>query len=239
MLVASLRSIVKGLYQRLIFGVTIIQYRKLKKRLIAYTQINDLWTFSKNVFETTQVEDEICEFIKYSINFSPKIICEIGVERGGTSFLFSTCLPTIEKVIGIDLVLKNVPLLKFLSRSKNYYLEGYSSSEKVFNKVRKILSGKQIDLLFIDGDHSYKGVKADFEKFLPLVGENGVIAFHDICEDHNSRFGKNTSNFSGGVPQFWKEIKDHYPKSTEFVHDRNQDGFGIGLIHKTKLNATP
>ena len=85
-----------------------------------------------------------------------------------------------------------------------------SSSERVFNKVRKILSGKQIDLLFVDGDHSYKGVKSDFEKFLPLVTENGIIAFHDICADHNSRFGKNTSNFSGGVPQFWKEIKDHY-----------------------------
>ena len=239
MLVADLRTIVKGFYQRLIFGVSILHHRKLKTRLLTCTQINDLWSFSKDVFETTQIEDEICEFIKYSINFSPKIICEIGVERGGTSFLFSTCLPTTEKVIGIDLVQKNGPLLKFLSSSKNYYIEGYSSSERVFNKVRKILSGKQIDLLFVDGDHSYRGVKSDFEKFLPLVKDNGIIAFHDICEDHNSRFGKNTSNFSGGVPQFWKEIKDQYPQSTEFVHDHKQDGFGIGLIHKTKLNAKP
>jgi len=237
MLISNFRRIVKCIYHWLIFCTKILHFRKLKKRLRKCSEINDYWLLSKDVFETTQIEDEICRFIKYSVNFSPKVICEIGVERGGTSFLFSNCFPSIEKVIGIDLVQKNGPLLKFLSRSENFYIEGFSSSEMVLKQVHKVLGGQDIDLLFIDGDHSYEGVKLDFEKFLPLVGENGIIAFHDICKDHYSRFGKRTSNFTGGVPEFWKEIQEQYPGSVEFVHDPKQDGFGIGLIHKRKNHA--
>lgn len=38
---------------------------------------------------------------------------------------------------------------------------------------------KPIDLLFIDGDHSYEGVKADYENWAPYVKKGGFIAFHD------------------------------------------------------------
>ncbi len=37
----------------------------------------------------------------------------------------------------------------------------------------------QIDLLFIDGDHSYKGVKNDVKKFTPFVKQSGYTIFHD------------------------------------------------------------
>ncbi len=36
-----------------------------------------------------------------------------------------------------------------------------------------------IDMAFIDGDHSYVGIKNDFEKVLPQLGDNGLIVFHD------------------------------------------------------------
>lgn len=36
-----------------------------------------------------------------------------------------------------------------------------------------------IELLFIDGDHSYEGVRTDFESWIPYVIKNGIIAFHD------------------------------------------------------------
>lgn len=37
----------------------------------------------------------------------------------------------------------------------------------------------QIDLLWIDGDHSYEGVKSDFEKFSKFVKKDGLVIFHD------------------------------------------------------------
>lgn len=38
-----------------------------------------------------------------------------------------------------------------------------------------------MDFLFIDGDHAYEGVKADFEMYSPLVRKGGLVALHDIC----------------------------------------------------------
>ena len=37
----------------------------------------------------------------------------------------------------------------------------------------------KIDILFIDGDHSYEGVKLDFELYSKILNENGVIIIHD------------------------------------------------------------
>ena len=38
----------------------------------------------------------------------------------------------------------------------------------------------QLDFLFIDGDHSYEGVKMDFDIWFPKLKSGGVIAMHDI-----------------------------------------------------------
>ena len=40
---------------------------------------------------------------------------------------------------------------------------------------------RDIDLLFIDGDHSYKGVSADITKWIPLVSPDGIVLFHDYA----------------------------------------------------------
>ena len=39
------------------------------------------------------------------------------------------------------------------------------------------------DFVFIDGDHSYAGVKRDYESILPFLSENGVMVFHDVWWD--------------------------------------------------------
>jgi predicted O-methyltransferase YrrM len=41
---------------------------------------------------------------------------------------------------------------------------------------------RPIDVLFIDGDHSYEGCRADLEAWLPFVQPGGWIAFHDSSE---------------------------------------------------------
>ena len=40
---------------------------------------------------------------------------------------------------------------------------------------------EKIDLLWIDGDHSYEGSKKDFDNFSPLVTDNGLIFLHDTA----------------------------------------------------------
>jgi predicted O-methyltransferase YrrM len=59
----------------------------------------------------------------------------------------------------------------------------------------------QIDLLFIDADHSYDAVKKDFELYAPLVSDGGLIVLHDVV---NPRWVDN------GVAKFWQEINEEY-----------------------------
>ncbi|MCS7366302.1 MAG: class I SAM-dependent methyltransferase [archaeon YNP-WB-062] len=67
-----------------------------------------------------------------------------------------------------------------------------------------------MDFLFIDGDHTYEGVKKDFEMYSPLVRGGGIIAFHDIVQ-HPPETGCEVSGF-------WNEIKLRY-KYREIVED--------------------
>ncbi|KKO20370.1 MAG: class I SAM-dependent methyltransferase [Candidatus Brocadia sp.] len=68
-----------------------------------------------------------------------------------------------------DEFLKNTGSMKdFITPLKGYSVE----VAKTFNKG--------IDLLFIDGDHSYEATKSDVENWVPKVKDCGIIIFHDI-----------------------------------------------------------
>ena len=72
-------------------------------------------------------------------------------------------------------------------------------------------------------------MNSDFLNYSPLVRDGGLIAFHDIVEDNETRYGVVTGGWSGGVPRFWKEIKSDY-RHVEFVRSPDQDGYGIGVL---------
>jgi predicted O-methyltransferase YrrM len=56
------------------------------------------------------------------------------------------------------------------------WLEEYSNT--AVDSFKK-LGSRQIDFMFIDGDHSYEGVRTDWELWSCLVASNGVVALHD------------------------------------------------------------
>lgn len=109
-------------------------------------------------------------------------------------------------------------------------LKGDSHDPRVRDRVHAVLAGRALDVLFIDGDHSYAGVRSDFEMFSPLVGASGVIVLHDIVPDAASRGLPATDTFTGGVPQFWRELAAQSSDWREIIEDPNQDGYGIGAL---------
>ena len=157
---------------------------------------------------------------------------EIGTAGGGTLFLFTWVADPEAKIISIDLPggpfgggypKWKMPLYKSISREeqKIYLIRKDSHDPQTLKEVKRILGSEKIDFLFIDGDHTYEGVKKDFKMYTPLVRKGGIIAFHDIVPGSSEKVG--------GVPEFWKEIKMKY-KYIEIVKNWNQSNYGIGVI---------
>ena len=72
----------------------------------------------------------------------------------------------------------------------------------------------KIDVLFIDGDHSYEGVKSDFELYSTILSENGVIMLHDTDEKYEetllvSEDSKNDHHRFDGPSKFIKELQEN------------------------------
>jgi predicted O-methyltransferase YrrM len=181
-----------------------------------------------------QKRKEISNFCKGVLKTRPKVVLEIGTAQGGTFFLLTKisshnallltmALPGVGKNEGYFPY--RIPLYKkFASgNQKIKLLRQDSHKQSTLKKVKKIVKNKKIDLLFIDGDHSYEGVKQDFEMYAPLVREGGIVAFHDIVDI--------SDDDNCDVFKFWNEIKHDY-EYQEFVEDWNQGNCGIGVLKK-------
>jgi predicted O-methyltransferase YrrM len=179
-----------------------------------------------------QVRSEITGLLQILANDPPKRVLEIGTGRGGTLFLLSRVARSEAVLASVDLpggafgatyrAESNV-LLRALARSGQTLriIRADSHSPATLARVQHVFDNHPIDLLLIDGDHRYEGVRADFAMYSPLVRPGGRIVFHDIVPA--------SAEHVGGVPQFWEEVK-HLNGSQELVHAWDQPGFGIGVI---------
>ena len=181
----------------------------------------------------SQVMYEIAKLLELIAELKPKTVLEIGTAGGGTLFLFTRVADPEAKIISIDLPggpfgggypKWKIPLYKSFSRGgqKIYLIRRDSHDPQTLEEVKRILSGERVDFLFIDGDHSYEGVKKDFKIYSPLLRKGGIIAFHDIVPGPPENVG--------GVPVFWNEIKHEFAYM-EIVKDWKQNGYGIGVIY--------
>ena len=192
-------------------------------------------------FPAWQNRSEILAMMEVVRALRPRRACEIGSMEGGTLFLVTQMCDPAAHVISVDweyTAARRQCFPRFARRQQVLSLvEGDSHDPATLERVRTLLDGEPLDFLFVDGDHSYAGVKKDFEMFSPLVRAGGAIAFHDIVPDVRARRGAKTLRDSGGVPQFWREIHARYPQSREFIQDPEQDGCGIGMIRWTGEGA--
>jgi predicted O-methyltransferase YrrM len=201
------------------------------------SNIERVFDFAKKKFNKPipfwQIKEEITTLMEILQKQKPKYVLEIGTAGGGSLFMLSQVIENDAILISVDLpngqfgggYPKNRINLynSFAKRSQKIKLIRQDShSLESLKSVKMILKENNLDFLFIDGDHSYEGVKKDFELYSPLVKKNGLIAFHDIVPGSAVNVG--------GVPFFWKQLKERH-KYVEIVSDWNQGGYGIGIIY--------
>lgn len=181
-----------------------------------------------------QVPSEIMEFAKLIAELKPRITLEIGTSRGGSLFILCRLTTRDGTIISVDMpgagygeayTSAHARLFElFPSKGQSLTLvKADSHSLETLKRVENLLNGKRVELLFIDGDHSYEGVKMDFEMYSPLVADGGMIAFHDIAV--------HTKFANCEVNRFWDEVKLGF-RHLEIIADPRQGWAGIGVLWK-------
>jgi cephalosporin hydroxylase len=180
--------------------------------------------------EPAQIEEEFKELLELVKKEKPEVVMEIGTMDGGTLYGW-TNISNPELAISLDLPEgdfgggypeeKGKLYQEFSEKTSFELVRADSHNPDTKREIEEDLDGRKIDFLFIDGDHTYDGVKQDFEMYSELVREGGLIAFHDICNHPNDP--------NCNVDQFWEEVSEDY-ESQEIVKDSDQGWAGIGVI---------
>lgn len=182
-------------------------------------------TFSGRV--ASQMKDELTPFIEFLKYKKVMKYLEVGARHGDTFHEIMINLPVGSLGVAVDLpgalwgkkttgdALRRVVTDLRKRGYEVHYILGDSKSEEVLKTVRAFAP---FDAALIDGDHTYEGVKADYQNYQSLAP---VIAFHDIVGDGQIEkvYGNKVE-----VPRLWKELQGN---KTEFVAKGSKMGIGV------------
>jgi Methyltransferase domain len=163
---------------------------------------------------------------------APKIFVELGTHSGNSYFSF--CQSAADS--GIDTQCFAVDTWQGDEHAGQYKDEVFDlvnahncSNYANFSQLLRMtfdeavlkFPAESVDLLHIDGLHTYEAVRHDFETWLPKLAPGAVVLFHDT-NVHERNFG---------VWRLWQELKTLHPGNIEFLHSH-----GLGVI---QLNNAP
>lgn len=136
------------------------------------------------------------------------VVVEIGIANNSQKTFYQELLGA--EHIGIDII-------------GSPDILGDSHNLETVEKLKARLSGRPIDLLFIDGGHMYESVKADYELYSPLVKH--IVAFHDIY----TRF---PNPIDPAVYRLWNEIVENEKTFPLVIFKKDNSiewGFQVGI----------
>jgi hypothetical protein len=175
-------------------------------------------------------------FLKFLIReLNPETYVELGVHNGFSYFV--ACQAIVENSLRTSTFAvdhwKGDSQAGFFNeeiyqqvQNQNQRYSSFSTLLKMgFDQAATQFAPNSIELLHIDGFHTFNEVSHDFESWLPLMSKEGIILFHDI---HVYR-----DDF--GVYELWQSLKSKY-KTIEFTHSHGLGVLFLGEIKSSKLS---
>jgi predicted O-methyltransferase YrrM len=210
-------------------------WRGLVSNALALSVSPSAWALARRsivVHGAVQHVDELTSFAKIVRALRPRTVVEIGTAQGGVFWLLCRLAAPDAQLISIDLPpeqrfsggqKKSIALQRMRqSRQTVHALHGDSHSPETLRRLRSTVNDREIDLLFIDGDHTYDGVRSDYAMYSPLVRRGGLIALHDIVK---------TPWPKCEVDRFWGELMADQSLASRAIVGRFPSHFGgIGLV---------
>lgn len=155
----------------------------------------------------------------------PDVVVELGSHLGGSLFAFCQSIKDNQfdtKIYGVDTWQGDEhagyygeEVYELVNRIIDQKYRGISISlvRKYFDDAVSEFQDNSIDILHIDGLHTYDAVKNDYETWIPKLKENGIVLFHDVAED---------TGYGSAI--YWKEISNYHP-NLKFEHN-----WGLGIL---------
>lgn len=154
----------------------------------------------------------------------PRVYVELGTHTGNSYFAFCQSIRELKlasKAYAVDTWqgddqagFYGDEVFREVSEHNKLYSDFSTLIRKTFDQALDSFAEKSIDLLHIDGLHTYEAVKHDFESWLPKLKPNAIVLFHD-SNVHFDTFG---------VHKLWTELSQKYG-TVEFLHSH-----GLGIL---------
>ena len=150
-----------------------------------------------------QKPTELAAFLAVLVDLNPRpqVMVEVGCDAGGTLWAWKQI--GIPRIIGIEYPDEHSDdnpwgTVNPLVPHGCEVIRGDSHKDETRTALTDLLGGSPIDVLFIDADHTYEGVKQDYIMYAPLVANEGMIVLHDVSPHPNHP--------GVGVQRFWQQI---------------------------------
>jgi hypothetical protein len=161
----------------------------------------------------------------------PRIFVELGTHSGNSYFSF--CQSVAEGNLTTNCYAVdtwngdehaghyNEDTFSYVNLHNEKYYSGFSRLLRMaFDDAASYFSDESIDLLHIDGLHTYEAVQHDFETWLPKLAPGAVVIFHDI----------NVRERHFGAWKLWEHLQACYPNNLSFSHSN-----GLGILQLNNI----
>lgn len=178
----------------------------------------------------SQDEFELRSFIGLMAEHKVASYCEIGAREGDTFHEVVTTLTPLRSALAVDLpggLWGKVTTGRALVRAcedltrRGFHVKHLFGDSRDVDVQLAVLNDGPFDAILIDGDHTYEGVRADWENYRAL---GKLIAFHDIVGHDQS---ERVTGRAVEVPRLWAEIKASGVQTVEFIAPGSAMGIGV------------